>query len=324
MTRLVCLSLALAAALSAPALAQPAPPPQRPPAGGTPATGDSLEEAKVHFAQGVALYNDGNFGAALAEFEASNRLHPSVGLLYNIGLCLKGQFRYAEAIDTLGRYLAEAAALPKALPPEKRAEVEQLIGEMKALLVEVQLEIVPDGAHVVIDARTVGTAPLDNQKLAVGHHVIEVTADGWKPARKELTLAAGMPPLLLKMALQAYPKTGKVHIFAHEGTPQLKIDGRVIGPAPMDIELPAGGHTLEASSPGFTTSVTELVVSAGQERTVPVVLERPKRSFYQKWWFWTLTVGVVALAGLGVGLGFYFGSGTETPLMGTLGTGKVN
>src|SRR5579859_605428 len=124
----LCFAIALACALPRSASAQAAP---------APAGEDALDEAKRHFTQGVALYNDGNFGAALAEFEASNRAHPSVGVLYNIGLCLKGQFRYAESIETLQRFLREAQPLPKVATPERRAEVEQLIGEMRALLVTV-------------------------------------------------------------------------------------------------------------------------------------------------------------------------------------------
>ena len=40
----------------------------------------ALEEAKRHFQQGVALYNDGNFNGALAEFEAAYAARPSAGL----------------------------------------------------------------------------------------------------------------------------------------------------------------------------------------------------------------------------------------------------
>ena len=48
-----------------------------------------LVDAKRHFDQAVALFNDGDFGGALAEFEASYKIRPSAGVLYNIGLTQK-------------------------------------------------------------------------------------------------------------------------------------------------------------------------------------------------------------------------------------------
>src|SRR5688500_11122356 len=98
-----------------PALA--APPKKAPPA----ADDKNTEEAKRHFKQGVALYNDGNFGAALAEFEQANKLRPSPAVLYNIGLTQKALFRYNDAIDSLNEYIAKEAKLSN----ERRSEVKQ-------------------------------------------------------------------------------------------------------------------------------------------------------------------------------------------------------
>ena len=105
-SRVGVLVLLLAPSLS---LAQPAPAPA-PPAPAPPAAPDPavLEEAKRHFAQGVALYNDGNYNAALAEFEAAYRVRPSPGVLDNIGLTQKGLVRYNDAIASLGRLAATA------------------------------------------------------------------------------------------------------------------------------------------------------------------------------------------------------------------------
>jgi hypothetical protein len=53
-----------------------------------------------------------------------------------------------------------------------------------------------------------------------------------------------------------------------------------------------------------------------------VQLERPKRRFYESWWFWTLTTAV--LAGVAIGVSVYELSGIQDPLVGTLGASKVN
>jgi hypothetical protein len=62
--------------------AAPAPAPTSPP----PPADPNTEAAKVHFEQGVALFNDGNFVAALAEFEQSYKLKPAPFVLKNVAL----------------------------------------------------------------------------------------------------------------------------------------------------------------------------------------------------------------------------------------------
>src|SRR6478736_1064595 len=109
----------------------------------------SLAEAKLHFEQGVALYNDGNYNAALAEFLKSYELRKTTGVLYNIGLTQKALFRYSEAIESLEKYLAESTTMA----PERKAEVQQQVAEMRALLADVTLDVEPAGANVLVDGR---------------------------------------------------------------------------------------------------------------------------------------------------------------------------
>src|SRR6187401_438764 len=59
-----------------------------------PAASDGAEPANVraarrHFANGVRLYQDANYSAALIEFEAANDLKPGASSLQNIALCQK-------------------------------------------------------------------------------------------------------------------------------------------------------------------------------------------------------------------------------------------
>jgi hypothetical protein len=278
-----------------------------------------LEEAKRHFTQGVALYNDGNYNAALAEFQAAYKLRKSPGVLYNIGLTEKALFHYNEAIDNLGQYLA---AEPK-LTAERKNEVKQLIAEMSALLATVTINVVPDGATVTLDGRTLGTAPLAPYGMAAGNHVIEVTSEGYRPVRRELMIAAGVP-LTLTLKLDEIPKTGKVKISASSPSATVTIDDKPLGPVPVSVELALGGHTLEVAAKGYQVHRSELVVAAGQERTVNVVLDLPtpraeRAPFYSKWYFWVPVGAVVVGTALGVGLGV--GLYRPAPLAGTLDPG---
>ena len=200
-----------------PAPAAPAAPIPAPPEIG-------VDEARYHFSQAVALYRDKNFNAALAEFQASYQLRPSAELLYNIGLTQKALFRYGEAIDSLTRYLAET----KSASAERRAEVTQVIAEIRALLSEVSLDIHPEGATVSIDGRRVGQAPLAPFSLAAGYHVLEASAVDYESASKELTVVAGKP-LALALTLKALPKTGLARIIPVPSLAMVRVDGKLVG-----------------------------------------------------------------------------------------------
>lgn len=274
-----------------------------------PAAPAASDEGKRHFEQGVALYNDGDYATALAEFSASYQAAPLPAVLYNIGVAQKALFRYAEAIDTLQRYLAEAQ--PRA---ERRAEVERLCTEMEALLAPVTLRVSPADATLVVDGRAAGSAPQRPLRLAAGAHVIEASAEGHRPLRREIMVSAGRP-LTLTLALAELPRAGKVLLRSNVPSAVVKLDGKPVGGAPVDLELKEGGYLLEVAAPGWQTFRGEIVVAAGQQRVLLVPLERRER-LYQKWWFWTLTA--VAAGGVAAAIALPLSTKTQPPLPGTL------
>jgi hypothetical protein len=277
-----------------------------------------LVEAKRHFDQAVALFNDGDFGGALAEFEASSKIHPSAGVLYNIGLTQKALYRYDEALASLRKYLVDAQKIPK----DKRAEVTQLISEIQALLATVTFSITPAGTVVTLDGRELGQAPtLGSYGVAAGTHTFDFVAEGWKPAKKELKVVAGQP-LTLTVNLEKIPTTGKVRISVKPPLAEVIVDDKPRGPGPLELELPLGGHTLAVQQAGYTSYQGELVVTAGQSRDVPIELSKPiivkKSRFYEKWYFWVpLTVVAAGAVATGVGVSM----SQPSPITGTLPTG---
>src|SRR5688572_12727466 len=100
-TVLRALAILVTLTLQRPAFGQPPPRPPSP-------SPVQLEEGRRHFAQGVTLYEEGNFPAALVEFQAAYDTAPAPVILYNIGFTYKALYRYVEAIDALGRYLEMA------------------------------------------------------------------------------------------------------------------------------------------------------------------------------------------------------------------------
>lgn len=309
-----------------PAPANPAPtPPLSPVAGSvasgpsTPPTAAKLAEARLHFQQGVALFKEQNFDAALAEFLGAYGISGEPIVLYNMALTFKALFRYSEAMDILERYLAESGAHGHPVAKERRAEVESIIAEMRSLLADVTIVVTPPEAALRIDGRPTSLDVQGIVKLPAGSHVIEAGAADHVAGRREITVVAGTAQTV-SLDLAAIPHTGHVTITAAQIGARIAVDGRDLGPAPVTIELAAGGHQVEVVAPGYAPTRSELAVAAGQARTVTIVLQLPPAPetapFYHRWWFWA-GVGVAAAATVGTIL--LLPEKKQGPLAGTLG-----
>ncbi|HVZ70876.1 MAG TPA: PEGA domain-containing protein [Polyangia bacterium] len=327
MKRLAGLALASFALASSAAWITPAPvdaPAAKPAAApaAAPPSAAKLGEARLHFQQGVALYKEQNFDAALAEFQGAYAISGEPVVLYNLGLTQKALFRYADAAATLERYLSESAAHGQPVAKARRAEVENLVAEMHSLLADVTLVVKPAEASVLVDGRAAALGIDGVVKLAAGSHVVEATAPGYVGDKKAITVVAGVPQTLA-LTLAAIPKTGHVRVQSSEIGARVAIDGKDLGPAPVELELAPGGHTVEATAPGFAPTHLEIVVAAGQARTIVAPLERPRAAeahlpgVLGKWWFWT---GVVAVAAATTATIALWPAGTQGPITGSLGT----
>src|SRR5262249_1681187 len=93
-------------------------------AGGAPVLAPSSawaqpEAYKEHMENGVKLFNDKNYSAALMEFRAAYQAKPKANPLLNIALCYKAQFNYPKAIQTLEQALRDHASTME--PADKAA-----------------------------------------------------------------------------------------------------------------------------------------------------------------------------------------------------------
>jgi PEGA domain/Tetratricopeptide repeat len=293
----------VAVATAAHAQGKPAPAPQHAP-----------DPVKVHLDQGVALYNDGNYSAALAEFEAAYELAPAPYILNNIGLAQKGLFRYQEAIATLQKFLA---ASPN-LPADQRKQTEKIIAEMQALLSPVTLDIKPAGAQISVDGKPLGAAPVaEPLQVPAGSHTVDVALDGYASVHREITVAAATP-LAVSIALTATPKLGTVHVTTVPNG-AIAVDGKPIGLGDVRAQLEAGGHTLDVTAPGFQHHREELMLGAGQDRSISIQLDATPH-WYGRWYVWGPAAAVVA----GIVTTILVVETThQGPLQGSLGLGKA-
>jgi hypothetical protein len=154
-TTTLALTVGLALLLSEPIHAASAAP--------APADGaSSLEKARAHFRQGVQLYKETSFEAALAEFRKAYQLSPTFRVLYNIAQTYFELHDYVNAYETLKQYLQEGG---KEITAGRRAEVDEMNRKLEERIARLEVIVSKDGADVRVDDISVGTSPLKSPVL---------------------------------------------------------------------------------------------------------------------------------------------------------------
>ena len=142
----------------------------------TTAEAGDVEQARKHFGQGLKLYKDGDFDAALVQFERAYAEKPNFKVLYNIAQCYFELHQYVEARDTLARYLKEGAGQ---LDAERQTKVESDVADLQRRIAHLTLTVNVTGATVYVDGKKIGVTPLSAAvDVSEGQRTIAVeTAD---------------------------------------------------------------------------------------------------------------------------------------------------
>jgi len=147
-----------------------------------------LREAGERFDRGVAFYDEGNFGAALAEFQRAYELTGYWGVLYNLGQVSAALNRHVDAVRYFEEYLQSGGG---EIDAARRAEVEQRLRELRSRLATLTVTVDVDGAEVLVDDEVVGTTPLPGPiDLAAGPHVVVARHPQYGSERRSLSLAS--------------------------------------------------------------------------------------------------------------------------------------
>jgi hypothetical protein len=142
------------------------------------------EASRAAFERGVRFADELAWQQAAEAFEESYRLYPRPGTLYNLGLAHRALGRYTRAIDELQRFLQEGS--PSA---DVRAQVEQVIGEMRQNLAHLTITPSVANATITLDEQPVTAGEVIDTDP--GNHVVSVTAPGFTRNAQTVTLARG-------------------------------------------------------------------------------------------------------------------------------------
>ena len=156
---------------------------------GDPPTKAATQEGRERFKRGVDLFRDGDFRAALIEFNRANEVAPSHKIQFNIAqTCLELQ-DYACALHAYEKYLADGG---KDVPKDRHQLAEREIERLKRLVGSVRITSNKEGAEVSLDDVVVGRTPLaDPLVVGAGRHKITVSLPPFPQALRIVDVAGG-------------------------------------------------------------------------------------------------------------------------------------
>jgi hypothetical protein len=238
---------------------------------------DDRNEAKEHFTRGKQLYDTGKFRAAIAEFEAADRMSPAPLLQFNIGLCHERLGDRREALRRYRLYLEKAPAAPNRDAVEVRiARLEQELRAQAANAAQAAgLASKPTAGPSPPASATPKTGDAELDRVAaidVGAiHAKRGTAspDLAQPARSDSLQPEHKDAAVVPPAGPPGPPPTGAPLSARSGVSGSVPPG---GPPPTGASLPGSGGVPPGGPPP----------------------ETPSKPIYKEWWFWVI-IGVGAL-----------------------------
>jgi hypothetical protein len=150
---------------------------------------DPEEQARIHFQQGLELYEQGDYEAAAIAFNRAYEIKPSYRILFNIGQAEAELKHYALALDAFTRYLAEGG---DEVPADRKQKVEAEVERLNTLVGLIELECPVEGAQVKVDNETRGFTPLEGPiTVDIGRHEVVVIAGTEELLHEVLRVAGG-------------------------------------------------------------------------------------------------------------------------------------
>jgi hypothetical protein len=288
--------------------------------------------AAEHYDRGLALYEQGDYTGAIAEFVAAYCHEPSYLMYYNIAQSFERQVDYEKAVAYLERFILES--------PEEEEQTRERIAfrvqVLRNLPARIRVATVPPG----VTARGVSN---EDEPLLVrkGTYQMTVEAEGHEPITESIEVAIGQP---YSYYFRLEPLEGTVRIVTDPPDARIFVDQRLVALGSYVEALPIGRYTVTVEASERLPATRELEVTAGQQSSLRLELERLPRSgrrqllvastiggglfgggaFTTVFGEDTLFAGLGGLAGVGIGFaGAYFGApqdisvGSSSYLIGT-------
>jgi hypothetical protein len=165
------------------------------PGAGRPAHAEAMADAR--FREGLRAYDKGDFDAARLDFLQAQAIYPRPSSLRNLALAELETKRPLDALQHLRAFIADVGTTP-----DRRALAERNVAEAYGKTGHLAISA-PDGAHLTVDGKDVGVAPLkDAVDVEVGPHGVDMVGgpttlhESVIAAAGKLTEVAFVPPVV--------------------------------------------------------------------------------------------------------------------------------
>jgi hypothetical protein len=215
---------------------------------------------KKHMSNGVKLFNDHNYAAAVVEFEAAYAERPRASPLLNIALCYKGLFNYPKAIAALELALSKHAST---MDENDRQAAESAVAEMKTLIGYVVVTLEPPSATLLVDGEPQPPEALSKPlPLSPGRHRIGARADGYATAEQIVTVTSADKNKPVRITLVA----DKGWVVVKTGDPEMiiAVDGQPMGQGEWTGLVAPGTHLVQMYTPDGPEHSEQVLVVAGK------------------------------------------------------------
>lgn len=258
-----------------------------------PAAQPSRAEVQERFTRAVTLFEQRNFEGALAEFERVYQITGRADLLFNIGRVHEALGRYPEAATAVEEYLRRSANLP----PERRAEVERVLANVRRYIAYLRVRVAPPEASVRLDGQTLDAARRAEEiPVSPGRHRVEAAMEGHRAEEQAVVVASGdHREVALTLRLDA-SQTGTLRVEGAPSAAQVFVDGALVRPP---AAIPVGAHTVRVEAEGRAPWSGPLELRPNVVRTLRVDLAR-RDQLSPGWFYGTAAGGGVFLALSGV------------------------
>lgn len=194
----------------------------------TPPASSEVDQARGHFERGAALFKEGSFDAALAEFKRAYEIVPNYKVLYNIGQAQVERHDYVAALRAFEDYLRQGSA---DISSDRRESVERDVANLKTRVASLTVKSNARGAELFVDGVSVGTVPFDSDPLvSAGTRRLSLRKPGFTPLERTISVAGGDHPEV-EMNLEPLSAAGSESQPSGPVTPIARSESRPVRPA---------------------------------------------------------------------------------------------
>lgn len=154
-----------------------------------------VEEAKKVFAEGVRLYQRGDYEGARRLFKQADAEHHAPAIVYNLALAEEKLGHVQAAVDAYDAYLGEVGD-----SADLSAAAAVATAQIKARSTRLRVESRPAGARIFVDGAPLAEPAPTTYLVGAGHHVVVAQGAGW---RSEVDVEARGAGDVLPVVLEA-------------------------------------------------------------------------------------------------------------------------